>query len=183
MFRKFDEKEDIIGTQQLKSSAQKSIRSKILEQLPLLDDYINDILPKKDSFKLIKCKEHVELIADCDGRILFIKPRDVSYFPTLRLLHQYPFILPHEQVDKGAIKFVLNGSQIMCRGLTSPGAKLNADVSENSVVALMAEGKKHALAIGLTKMSAEEILTVNKGIGIENLHHLNDGLWKVPIVL
>lgn len=26
----------------------------------------------------------------------------------------------------------------------------------------MAEGKKHALAIGLTKMSAEEILTVNK---------------------
>lgn len=30
------------------------------------------------------------------------------------------------------------------------------------VVALMAEGKKHALAIGLTKMSAEEILTVNK---------------------
>lgn len=30
------------------------------------------------------------------------------------------------------------------------------------VVALMAEGKEHALAIGLTKMSAEEILTVNK---------------------
>ncbi|VDO18345.1 unnamed protein product [Brugia timori] len=68
----------------------------------------------------------------------------------------------------------------------------------------MAEGKKHALAIGLTKMSADEILTVNKakfsflctergmdgfqanafqGIGIENLHHLNDGLWKVPTVL
>ncbi|VDM14436.1 unnamed protein product, partial [Wuchereria bancrofti] len=144
MFKKFDEKEDIIGTQQLKSSAQKSIRSKIVEQLPLLDDYINDILPKKDSFKLIKCKEHVELIADCDGKILFIKPRDVPYFPTLRLLHQYPFILPHEKVDdlstseilkvdKGAIKFVLNGSQIMCRGLTSPGARLNVDVPENSV--------------------------------------------------
>lgn len=33
---------------------------------------------------------------------------------------------------------------------------------EFQVVALMAEGKKHALAIGLTKMSAEEILTVNK---------------------
>uniref|UniRef100_A0A0R3R780 Protein SEC13 homolog n=1 Tax=Brugia timori TaxID=42155 RepID=A0A0R3R780_9BILA len=77
MFKKFDEKEDIIGTQQLKSSAQKSIRSKIVDQLPLLDDYINDILPKKDSFKLIKCKEHVELIADCEGKILFIKPRDV----------------------------------------------------------------------------------------------------------
>ncbi|VDN03707.1 unnamed protein product [Thelazia callipaeda] len=182
MFRKFDEKEDIIGTQQLKLSAQKSIRLKIVEQLPLLTDYINDILPKKDCFKLIKCKEHVELIADCDGKVLFVKPRDIPYLPTLRLLHQYPFILPHEQVDKGAIKFVLNGSQIMCRGLTSPGAKLNMSVPKDSIVALMAEGKKHALAIGLTKMSPEDIMTVNKGIGIDNLHHLNDGLWKVQAV-
>ncbi len=35
-----------------------------------------------------------------------------------------PFILPHQQVDKGAIKFVLSGANIMCPGLTSPGAKL-----------------------------------------------------------
>ncbi|VDN37967.1 unnamed protein product [Gongylonema pulchrum] len=178
MFKKFDEKEDIIGTQQLKSSAQKSIRSKILEQLPLLEDHIADILPRKDTFP-----EHVELIADCDGRMLFIKPRDIPYIPSLRLLHMYPFILPHEQVDKGAIRFVLNGSQIMCPGLTSPGAKLNLSVPKDSVVAIMAEGKRHALAVGLTKMSADEIQTVNKGVGIENLHHLNDGLWKVTTIL
>lgn len=29
-----------------------------------------------------------------------------------------------EQVDKGAIKFVLSGANIMCPGLTSPGAVL-----------------------------------------------------------
>lgn len=28
------------------------------------------------------------------------------------------------QVDKGAIKFVLSGANIMCRGLTSPGGRL-----------------------------------------------------------
>ena len=28
------------------------------------------------------------------------------------------------QVDKGAIKFVLSGADIMCRGLTSPGGRL-----------------------------------------------------------
>lgn len=51
-------------------------------------------------------------------------------------------------------------------------------VPAKTPVAIMAEGKEHAMAIGLTIMSTEEIRTVNKGIGVNNLHHLNDGLWK-----
>ena len=35
-----------------------------------------------------------------------------------------PFILPKMQVDKGAIKFILSGANIMCPGLTSAGAKM-----------------------------------------------------------
>uniref|UniRef100_A0A453GVS4 PUA domain-containing protein n=1 Tax=Aegilops tauschii subsp. strangulata TaxID=200361 RepID=A0A453GVS4_AEGTS len=45
--------------------------------------------------------------------------------------------------------------------------------------AIMAEGKQHALAIGFTKMSAKDISTINKGIGVDNMHYLNDGLWKM----
>ena len=36
--------------------------------------------------------------------------------------------------------------------------------------AIMAEGKQHALCVGVMKMSAEDIEKVNKGIGIENIH-------------
>ena len=53
------------------------------------------------------------------------------------LIHLYvpdPFILPHQQVDKGAIKFVLSGANIMCPGLTSPGAKLYPAAAETVVV-------------------------------------------------
>lgn len=39
-------------------------------------------------------------------------------------MHLDPYILPWQQVDKGAIKFVLSGANIMCPGLTSPGAKM-----------------------------------------------------------
>lgn len=45
-----------------------------------------------------------------------------------------PFILPHQQVDKGAIKFVLSGANIMCPGLTSPGAKLYPAAGDTIVV-------------------------------------------------
>ena len=33
-----------------------------------------------------------------------------------------PYFLPSQQVDKGAIRFVLSGANIMCPGLTSKGA-------------------------------------------------------------
>ncbi len=61
------------------------------------------------------------------------------------------------QVDKGAIKFVLSGANIMCPGLTSPGAKMETDVGEGQCVAITAEGKEHATAIGITKMSTDDM--------------------------
>ena len=65
-------------------------------------------------------------------------------------------MLPRMQVDKGAIRFVLSGANIMCPGLTSPGAKMTRLDAER-VVAVMAEGKEHAVAVGLTKMSSDEM--------------------------
>lgn len=59
-------------------------------------------------------------------------------------------------MDRGAIKHVLNGSNIMCPGLTSPGAKL-CKVPANTAVAIMAEGKVHAVAVGITTMSTDEM--------------------------
>ena len=66
----------------------------------------------------------------------------------------------------------------MCPGLTSKGATIHDDVPEDTPVAIYAEGKEHAMAVGLTKMSTEDIKRLNKGHGVETLHHLNDGLYK-----
>ncbi|XP_002162637.2 malignant T-cell-amplified sequence 1 isoform X1 [Hydra vulgaris] len=175
MFKKFIAKDEISGTTQIKSSVQRGIRAKILEQFPAIEPYIDAILPKKECMVLVKCKEHIELLS-VKNNLVFFRQRDGPWMPTLRLLHQYPFLLPHEQVDKGAIRFVLSGANIMCPGLTSPGAKMTP-VEKDSVVAIMAEGKDHAVSIGLTKMSTQEIAEKNKGIGVDNIHYLNDGLW------
>lgn len=107
----------------------------------------------------------------------------------------------------GAIRFVLSGAQIMCPGLTSKGACMNK-VDKGTVVAIMAEGKQHALAIGFTTLSSDDMYgykkeysifiyfiaivnfhsffhqrsKVNKGVGVENCHYLNDGLWGMKPV-
>lgn len=52
-------------------------------------------------------------------------------------------------------------------------------VDKGTVVAIMAEGKDHCLAIGITTLSTADIQKVNKGVGVETCHYLNDGLWNM----
>lgn len=181
MFKKFDEKESISATLQLKSSVQKSIRSKLVESYPHLLSYIDSILPKKEGMHVLKCRDHIEIIINAAGEPLFFKQRESQWMPTLKLYHKYPFFLPMQQVDKGAIRFILSGANIMCPGLTSPGARMT-DVAKDTVVAILAENKQHAIAIGIMELSSEEINKVNKGIGVKNCHYLNDGLWQMKTV-
>jgi len=175
MFKKFLETENVSGTTQIKASVARGIRNAVLEQMPRLAPVIDEIMPKKAAVLITKCQGHLNLVV-VNQTILFFNERDGPYYPTLRLLHKYPDILPKMQVDRGAIKFVMSGANIMCPGLTSPGGRME-DVLANSVVAIFAEGKEHALAIGFTKLSSAEIREVNKGIAMDSIHYLNDGLW------
>ena len=87
----------------------------------------------------VKCKDYVELLANGAGDIIFFRDRDGPPVPTLKQLHKYPFLLKPQQVDKGAIRFILSGANIMCPGLTSPGANM-IDAEANEIVAIYAEG-------------------------------------------
>ncbi|XP_057589293.1 malignant T-cell-amplified sequence 1-like [Hippopotamus amphibius kiboko] len=177
MFKKFDEKEHVSHCIQLKTSAIKGIKSQLAEQFPGIEPWLGQMMPRREPVKLVRCHEHIEILA-ARGELLFFRQREGPFYPTLRLLHQYPFLLPRQQVDKGAIKFVLSGAHVMCPGLTSAGAQL-LPAAARTPVAITAEGKQHALCVGVMRLSAEEIGRVNKGVGIENVHYLNDGLWHM----
>lgn len=70
-----------------------------------------------------------------------------------------------------------------CPGLTSKGAFMptESDIPVDTVVAVMAEGKEHALAVGQMKMSSSDIRSINKGIGVETLTSLGDPLWSLRL--
>lgn len=176
MFKKFSVEENISSTSQVKNSVQRSIINQITSQYPLLEEAIDVILPKK-SLLIAKADENIQLII-IENEILFFNHDNGPFFPTLKLLHKYPNMMTWMQVDKGAIRFVLGGANIMCPGFTSKGGLIPKPVGINTPVAIYAEGKQHAMAIGLTKMSSEDIQKVNKGIAVETVHYLMDGLWQ-----
>lgn len=170
-----------VGNQvQLTKSDLKDMKKGLTKSFPSLEPYMDDIVPKKaDLYGMrLKSNDKAELYI-YEGNIICFK-KGKEFIPTLWLLHQYPFILPKYQVDKGAIRFVLSGANIMCPGLTSPGGKMD-DVDVGSLVAIHAEGKTHAIAIGITTMSTQEIKTINKDIGVNNVHYVGDDLWKLEL--
>ena len=61
------------------------------------------------------------------------------FYPTLKLLHKYPTMMHKIQVDKGAIRFILGGANIMCPGITSNGGKICESLDAEEPVAIYAE--------------------------------------------
>ena len=82
--------------------------------------------------------------------------------------------LPKIVVDKGAIPFVCKGANIM-----RPGIKeLPDNFSKGDLVVISEEVHDQNLAIGKTLNSSEELLVLDKGMVIQNLHFVGDYVWN-----
>ena len=161
---------------QFNSSSVKKIRKQLVKDFPNIAGVLNEILPKKSVVYSMRLKENdkCELVI-LNNEVIFIT-HFKRVFPSLKVLQKYPFMLTQQKVDRGAIKFVMNGADIMCPGFTSEGGNLNK-AEEGEVVAIMAEDKIHPFAVGVMKKSSQQIQEVNKGVGVTNLHFLGDALW------
>ncbi|ODQ66488.1 translation machinery-associated protein 20 [Nadsonia fulvescens var. elongata DSM 6958] len=178
MFKKFS-REEVHSRSNIKSSVQRGLKAKLIEQFPGLESVIEEAMPKKSQMVQIKCSDKVTLYS-INSEVLFFQSFDDPLVPTIKFVHKYPEAFPRVKVDRGAIKFVLSGANIMCPGLTSPGASLpeSPGLDVGAVVSIYAENKEHALAVGVLTMSTEDIKSINKNCGVEVCHYLGDGLWN-----
>jgi PUA domain protein len=114
MFKSFGN-ETISGRSQAKTSVARGIRAQILASYPLLESVLDTVWNKKTVVELIKCRNTATLVC-IEGQILFFQIRDGPFLPVLKLLHRFPDIMDSVQADKGAIKHVLSGSDVMDPG-------------------------------------------------------------------
>ena len=113
---------------------------------------------------MLYCRPPTEESALTDNEPVFFQSRNGPILPSLRLVHQYPDLAFNKvTVDKGAIPFILGGANIMCPGLTNPGGEMPEDkegepgLEEGAGVVIYAEGKEHALAVGVMKLSSANV--------------------------
>ena len=79
----------------------------------------------------------------------------------------------HVTVDDGAIKFILNGADIMFPGITHA----DGDIYEGDLVWIK-DGRGLPISIGKALVDGAKMTTIKKGKAIENLHYIGDELWE-----
>ena len=84
-------------------------------------------------------------------------------------------LFPSAVVDEGAIKFMLNGADVMRPGIR----KLDDWGDPGRVVVIREEKKGRAIAVGTSMVSGAEALAMAKGGCIKNMHHVGDRYWSL----
>ena len=107
-----------------------------------------------------------------EGEIIFFEEED-RLLPTLHAILRGVILIPTVTVDMGAVRFVVNGADIMRPGIT----KVSEGIKQGSVVAIIDERHGKPLAVGVSKLSTEELRTATEGKVIMSMHHVNDALW------
>lgn len=108
-----------------------------------------------------------------DGKIIFFEENE-RFYPTLHALLDGSVSIPKISVDMGAVKFVVNGADIMRPGITH----IEDGIEENTIVAIVDETHGKPLAVGVSKMSSEDMRVATKGKVVMSIHHINDDLWN-----
>lgn len=75
-------------------------------------------------------------------------------------------------VDEGAMKFIMNGADIMKPGITYADERIKA----GDFVFVTVEGKKSPIAVGVALCDAHEMK--GKGKAVKNINHIKDKIWK-----
>ena len=84
-------------------------------------------------------------------------------------------LFPSATVDEGAIRFMLNGADVMRPGIK--GFDQWGDAGR--IVVIREEKKGRAIAVGRAAVSSSDAQTMAKGICLKNLHHAGDRYWTL----
>ncbi len=100
-----------------------------------------------------------------------IEDRFVPFLGSSKVLEMFPSAV----VDEGAIRFLLNGADVM-----RPGIRKFDDWGASGAVVVVKEEKKgRAIAIGLSTVSGSEASAMTKGSCLKNLHYVGDRYWTL----
>ncbi|MDE1854096.1 MAG: RNA-binding protein [Thaumarchaeota archaeon] len=128
------------------------------------------VLPKSAQASCAEPEEGVVFVA-LDG-YEFVQSGE-KFFPFLGSQATLA-LFPSAVVDEGAIKFLINGADVMRPGIR----KLDDWGAVGSMVVVKEEKKGRAIAVGPSTVSGAEARGMSKGSCVKNMHHVGDRYWN-----
>lgn len=130
---------------------------------------LSDIIKKSDKVEVIETDFKFIKV---NGSVDFFYHED-TLLPSLRFLLKHK-ALKEIVVDMGAVKFVVNGADIMRPGITEiPEGLKNGDF-----VSIVDTNNKKPLAVGIALLDEAEMKNATSGKVVKNLHYIGDAIWN-----
>ncbi len=146
---------------------------KIREYQQKLKDQFNENYILEDSIvETGVIDEYTVLLVD--NEVDFILSEDYILF-TLHGLYRFKPERHRVVVDMGAVKFVINGADIMAAGIVDADESIVVD----DQVWICDETHHKPLAVGFALVSGEEMVRSSSGKAVKNVHFVGDILWKM----
>ncbi|RLI77012.1 pseudouridine synthase [Archaeoglobales archaeon] len=76
-------------------------------------------------------------------------------------------------VDEGALKFIMNGADVMRPGIVYA----DENIKKDDFVYVVVEGKETPISVGVALVNGKEMIG-ERGKAVKNIHHLKDKIWK-----
>lgn len=109
-----------------------------------------------------------------DGKPLLFEIEG-QLFPTVRGALEMELNKRIVTVDKGAIRFVSNGADIMAPGIV----EADSEIKEGDLVIIVEETHRKPLAIGKALMNGPQMVEADSGKAIKSITHVGDKLWNM----
>jgi PUA-domain protein len=125
---------------------------------------------RRASLEMAISDDGVDLIF-IDGRPLMMIVEEQPFFTVLGAIE----LMPNKRlvvVDAGAVRFVVNGADIMKPGIVSA----DPEIAIGDLVVIVEERHKKPLAIGRALVAGTEMK--GEGKAVKSLHHVGDVIWK-----
>jgi PUA domain protein len=134
----------------------------------------SSIIQDNGKIEMLETESCDFILVDGEPYVILINNKP---FPTLKASLDNKIKGKEVIVDMGAVKFMANGADVM-----SPGIVASSDnVQKGDVVLIVDEQHKRPLAIGISLISGEDMVSNNKGKAIKTVHHIGDDIWNVKI--
>lgn len=150
----------------------KSAKNKLLTGLRSI---FGDAIDQLENVKIETAMADDFPIVIIGGKVLLFQVGGI-YFPTVRGVLELGLRKNVVMVDAGAVRFVVNGADIMCPGITSADPNIQPD----DPVIIVEETHDKPLAIGISLMQGDD-MAANSGKAVKSVHHVGDKLWNLDI--
>lgn len=125
---------------------------------------------RQSSLEMAVSDEGVDLIF-IEGRPMLMIVEGQPFFTVLGAIEMMPY-KRLVMVDSGAVRFVVNGADIMKPGIVSA----DPEIAVGDLVVIVEERHNKPLAIGRALVAGTEMK--GEGKAVKSLHHVGDAIWK-----